>query len=86
MGQISAPAALTERRRFRHGQLVLRGLLVAVAVLGLVTGLCGGLGRLGWSMPHGTSLSALHGPLLVSGLFGTLISLERAVALGNRWT
>ena len=28
---------------------------------------------------------ALHGPLMVSAFFGTVISLERAVALGHRW-
>ncbi|HEX3035521.1 MAG TPA: hypothetical protein VHT73_10365, partial [Thermodesulfobacteriota bacterium] len=31
-----------------------------------------------------TSLPLLHGPLMVSGFLGTLISLERAVALGHR--
>lgn len=31
------------------------------------------------------ALPVSHGPLLISGFFGTLISLERAVALGKRW-
>jgi hypothetical protein len=30
-------------------------------------------------------LAALHGALMVSGFFGTVIALERAVALGHRW-
>jgi len=30
-------------------------------------------------------LAALHGPLMASGFFGTVISLERAVALRRRW-
>lgn len=59
--------------------------LLALAALALLTGLYGGLWRLGWSLPHGTQLAALHGPLMISGLFGTLISLERAVALGWKW-
>ena len=59
--------------------------LLALAALALLTGICGGLLRLGWALPHGTSLAAIHGPLMISGLFGTLISLERAVALGGKW-
>ncbi|WP_200828025.1 hypothetical protein [Bosea lathyri] len=59
--------------------------LLALAAIALLTGLCGGLVRLGWSIPHGNSFAQLHGPLLLSGLFGTLICLERAVALGRGW-
>ena len=57
----------------------------AVVPIALVTGIAGGLGRLGWDVPGGASLAALHGPLMISGLFGTVISLERAVALGKGW-
>ncbi|BBF91577.1 hypothetical protein BLTE_02620 [Blastochloris tepida] len=49
----------------------------------MLTGLYGGLLRLGWALPPGERLAELHGPLLVCGLFGTVISLERAVALGR---
>lgn len=35
---------------------------------------------------HGASLAALHGPLMILGLFGMLIGLERAVALGRGWS
>jgi hypothetical protein len=59
--------------------------LLALAVLALLAGLCGGMWRVGWALPHGAALAALHGPLLVSGLFGTLIGLERAVAMGRDW-
>lgn len=68
-----------------HGRLALRVPLLALAAVALLTGLCGGLERFGWSIPHGISLAQLHGPLLLSGLFGTLISLERAVALARGW-
>ena len=45
-----------------------------------------GLLRLGWAVPRpATELAAFHGPLMVSGFFGTVISLERAVALARRW-
>jgi hypothetical protein len=55
------------------------------APLALATGLAGGLWRLGWDVPNGATLATLHGPLMISGLFGTVISLERAVAFGKGW-
>ncbi|WP_244622773.1 hypothetical protein [Microvirga brassicacearum] len=64
----------------------LRILCLALAAIALLSGLCGGMWRLGWTIPHGSSLAELHGPLLISGLFGTLIGLERAVALGRDWS
>lgn len=63
----------------------MRATLLAFGILALLAGMWGALGRLGWALPHGSSLAALHGPLMISGLFGTLISLERAVALDHRW-
>lgn len=52
----------------------------------LALGVVGGLARLGWSFPAtGGNLAALHAPLMISGFLGTVISLERAVALGGRW-
>jgi len=47
--------------------------------------LYGGLWRLGWDIPHASRLGELHGPLMICGFFGTLIGLERAVALGGHW-
>ena len=45
-----------------------------------------GLARLGWSVGAvGSSLALLHGPLMVCGFLGTVIGLERAVALGRVW-
>ncbi len=63
----------------------IRILFLLFGAASLFAGLCGGLWRIGWIMPHGASLAALHGPLMISGLFGTLISLERAVALDRPW-
>jgi hypothetical protein len=52
----------------------------------LLAGLWEGLVYLGLSLPAGgESLHAGHGPLMVLGFLGTLISLERAVALGSSW-
>jgi len=46
-----------------------------------------GLLRLGWKLPPLVpTLAMSHGPLMVSGFMGTLISLERVVALNRKWT
>jgi hypothetical protein len=58
---------------------------MALAALALLGALIGGLARLGWSFPTLAPLVAFHGPLLVAGFLGTLISLERAVAVGRPW-
>ncbi len=57
-------------------------LLLAGAV-SLLAGLLAGEARLGWALP--LSFLHLHGPLMVCGFFGTVIALERAVALGRPW-
>lgn len=52
----------------------------------LLAALWAGLLRLGWTLPALTSsLAMLHGPLMVSGFLGTLVTLERAVALRQKW-
>lgn len=62
----------------------MRLLVMLSAGLWLLLGLATGLTRLGWGLAP-AELSALHGPLLAAGFLGTLISLERAVALGQSW-
>jgi hypothetical protein len=60
--------------------------LLALALICLVTAAWAGLIRLGWGFPYWTAaLPAAHGPLMIGGFLGTLIGLERAVALGRRW-
>lgn len=60
--------------------------LMATAVVALLAALWGGLLRLGWSWPvlH-APLPMSHGPLIIGGFLGTLIGIERAVALDRRW-
>jgi hypothetical protein len=59
---------------------------MALGILALMAGLSGGLLRLGWPLlPPGAPVAGLHGPLMVSGFLGTVIGMERAVALGARW-
>jgi len=60
--------------------------LLALAILTLVFATLAGLMRLGWKAPTiNAGWMAAHGPLMLAGFLGTLISIERAVALGQRW-
>jgi hypothetical protein len=64
-----------------------RSPLMALGMLALLTALWGGLVRLGWAWPlPWPTLSIAHGPLMVCGFLGTLIGVERAVALGVFWS
>lgn len=57
-----------------------------LGVLSLLAGLWAGLLMLGLHVPTWrTSLGEDHGPLMTLGFLGTVISLERAVALRRRW-
>jgi hypothetical protein len=89
-GQTGTPVSDGTRRAFpparsksSYGRLP----LLALSILALLAGLWAGLLRLGWSLPiMQPGLYAAHGPLMVCGFLGTLISLERAVALGESWS
>ncbi len=60
------------------------GALLLPAGLALLAGLYAGLARIGWGVPAlPVAPPADHGPLMVGGFLGTLITLERAVALGH---
>lgn len=76
---MTRPVPPQTRNRYRQ-----RVPLMFLAALALLAGLWAGLLRLGWQLPPlALRLSAQHGPLMVSGFLGTLISLERAVALSQ---
>ncbi|GAB4062753.1 hypothetical protein [Uliginosibacterium sediminicola] len=64
----------------------LRLLLALPAFAALLCGVLSGLARLG--LPVGAAFAQLigaHGALMTGAFFGTLIGLERAVALGRQW-
>ena len=69
----------THKQRARFGLIFLAGIC-------LLIGLWAGMVRLGWLLPipH-DAFVVVHGPLMVVGFLGTLIGLERAVALGRVW-
>lgn len=67
-----------------------RGALLAPGGIALILGLDAALGLLGLPQLVGPILGlerlpAVHGPLMVLGFVGTVIALERAVALGLPW-
>lgn len=70
---MTAPAVATPARRLPW--LVPGG-------LALLTGVLMGLSRLGWPVPFALPAGS-HGALMVGGFLGTLIGMERAVALGG---
>jgi len=63
--------------------------LLLLAMAALASGVGGGLLRLGWGFPLPGALggqgAAFHGPLMICAFFGTVIALERAVALATGW-
>src|SRR3989338_4875596 len=60
--------------------------LLIMGFISLAAGVGAGLLRLGWDVPFPPAeLALLHGPLMLSWFLGTVIGLERAVALGRRW-
>jgi len=59
--------------------------LILLSILALSFALWAGLLRIGWALPAFNSLAGAHGPLMVCGFLGTLIPLERAVAIRQKW-
>src|SRR5215470_12457087 len=68
-------------RRWRR----LRFIPLAIGAAGLAVGLWSGLVRLGLVLPGVPAIAEFHGALMICGFLGTLISLERAVAVGRWW-
>lgn len=68
-----------------RGARRLRYLPLLCGAAALIAGLETGLARIGIALPSLPQLEELHGALMICGFFGTLISLERAVAIGKAW-
>lgn len=63
-----------------------RFLLLGLGAASLLAGLWAGAARMGLDLPaFNQELSSNHGPMMVVGFLGTLIALERAVALDRLW-
>ncbi|HST03654.1 MAG TPA: hypothetical protein VLQ48_02845 [Chloroflexia bacterium] len=64
----------------------LRFPLMGLGMIALVAAMWAGLMRLGFSLPMlNPTLPGAHGALMVGGFLGTVIGLERAVALRKGW-
>ena len=60
--------------------------LLFLGMISLLAGVVAGLARLAWEVPPVAAAAAgWHGALMISAFFGTVISLERAVAIGRLW-
>lgn len=60
--------------------------ILILGMLSLVIGTLAGLARMGSLMPQiALQQAAQHGVLMIPAFFGTVIGLERAVAIGQRW-
>jgi hypothetical protein len=66
------------------GCLLRRALLLLLAPV-MIAAVMAGLARVGFEVGPLGARAPEHGPLLVIGVFGTVIALERAVALGRTW-
>jgi hypothetical protein len=59
--------------------------VLALGMFALLAAMWAGLLRLDWKFPElAPALAQLHGPLMISGFFGTVINIERAVALNQK--
>jgi hypothetical protein len=84
-GGSSPGTALPDRVNAKPGLARQRVPVLALAAASLLGGLAGGLARLGAGTPSPTGAAAGHGVLMTLGFLGTLIALERAVALRHAW-
>lgn len=85
MSKANPPAPARSKAAHRLGRVV----LLLLGMTCLITGIWGGLLRVPVALPlpvsHANWIS-FHGPLMVCGFLGTVISLERAVGLRSLWT
>lgn len=87
MGSMSAPATPDAARggppAARTPEILVRRGLLLVALAAALSAAFAGLARVGFDVAWGPGYAGSHGALFVLAVFGTVISLERAVALGG---
>lgn len=80
------PRLAPQRAPMKPRPIAARMLLLAMGGFGLLAGLDAALLQLGVGAPVTSDrVSSVHGMLMVLGFVGTLIALERAVALARPW-
>lgn len=83
-GDVAVQSALERHAVSRRPAGLRCAPFLAAGAACLLVGMAVGLQRAGWSI-GGTLRLADHAPLMISGFLGTLIALERAVALRLAW-
>jgi hypothetical protein len=64
----------------------IKPVVILISIIALLVAIWAGWIRLGWPFPYAQpTLPFAHGPLMISAFLGTLISLERAVAINKPW-
>jgi len=90
----ATPAARTgrpARTSPKGGWIAARALFGALVGVSLVAGIAGGLWRLGVAVPDPLAFAwagqvlLVHGALMICGFLGTVIGIERAAAVNQRW-
>lgn len=83
---VAPPGPQVRGHRRPRRPVLVRLVLLSGGGLALIAGLDGALLLLGVGAPVSAErLAAVHGVLMVLGFIGTVVGLERAVALGRRW-
>jgi hypothetical protein len=80
----SLPAASPDRRPTLIRRR-LRFIPLGIGALAMAAGVWTGLQRLGLPLPGDLSVAGFHAAFMVAGFLGTVISLERAVAVDRWW-
>lgn len=83
---LAAEALGATRTAGERSEVYTRRALLVVAAASALTAVLAGLARIGVTVAWGPSFSGIHGPLFVLAVFGTVISLERAVAVARWWS
>ena len=82
VGSSGGPSPAADRRR--GWRTALQRAVLAGAVAVLVLAVLAGLRRIGWDLDVPRAALREHGFLAVSGFLGSVVALERAIALGHR--
>ncbi|WP_195706680.1 hypothetical protein [Paramicrobacterium fandaimingii] len=80
----STPSA-APRQTLRDGVRIARLAFVAPAGVALMIGMAAGLARMGAWPTDAETLRAVHAPAMLFGFVGSLVVLERAVAIRRAW-
>jgi hypothetical protein len=82
---LTSPQAASPRERATINGRQLRFVPLGAGALAMAAGVWTGLQRLGLPLPGDLSVGEFHAAFMIAGFLGTVISLERAVAVDRWW-